>query len=125
MNIRDDAQKRLRIHIYENLKWAIENPEEAQIILLLYYFSCFDKQFSQLFDDVIHSGRKRILELLLAGQREGLFRFKLDVELVCEMLHDAIMGAMFSAVASRQKKSGLSAGKQKLEALIDSLTSKK
>src|SRR5437588_493350 len=37
------ALKRLERHFHANLAWAVENPKEARLILLLYYMGAYDR----------------------------------------------------------------------------------
>ena len=45
IHLEDDALTSLTKHCSGNLEWALKNKDQAQIIILFYYYGCFD-QFS-------------------------------------------------------------------------------
>jgi AcrR family transcriptional regulator len=94
----DNAHVRLRKHFKSNLDWAKKYPEEAQIILMLYYLACFDEDWSKIYLQVLTAARKKILELILAGQRERVFRTDVDAAQIAEILHDNLLGAIVNAI---------------------------
>jgi TetR/AcrR family transcriptional repressor of mexJK operon len=94
----DSAYERLLKHFRMNLKWAIDFPDEAQIILLVYYRACFDKKTSEIYLKIRTAARYKILEFILAGKREGLFKKDLDAELTAEILHDLLLGGIMNAI---------------------------
>lgn len=105
IEVHDDAFERLRKHFSGNLSWALKFPEEAQIILLLYYLACFTKNFSKIYEQMLATARNRILELLAAGQREGLFLPTLDLENAAELLHDSLLGGIVNVITLPRKPS--------------------
>ena len=103
MDIKDNAGERLLKHCAGNILWAvIYRKSEAQILILLYYFSCQNKKFAEFFSDMIETGRKRILEHLLAGQREKKFHLTTDPLEIAKALQDNLFGAMLYATAAEK-----------------------
>lgn len=101
-----DALERLVIHCQKNLEWAQKFPHEAQIILQIYLEAANDKEFSGIFLMMITRAQTRILEHLLAGQREGIFSLPADPPLVARFIHNFLIGAIGYTVGySRDKKS--------------------
>lgn len=104
-----DARERLLAHMKANLEWAIKSKNEAQVILLLYYFATFDKTFEQIYQKVLQNGRQRIYELYLSGIREGIF-FEDDAEEHSTSIHDMLLASVIpfvsrtSKVSSKMKK---------------------
>ncbi len=110
ISIEDNAGRRLLKHCLGNVIWARRyRRQDAQILILLYYLAGRGEAFSKLFMQMIGAGRERILSHLLAGKREGLFRFKEDPAALAEVIQDALFGAMLYA-ASAPEKSGEEAG---------------
>lgn len=100
-NVRDDAGRRLLKHCLGNVLWALRyRSSDAQVLLLLYYLAGRGGEFSGLFTRMIKVGRERLLELLLAGTREGLFELKDEPEAVAETIQDALFGAMLYAASA-------------------------
>ena len=98
---KDDAGRRLLKHCLGNVTWALRyRSQDAQILLLLYYLAGRGGHFSGLFTQMIAAGRERILELLLAGSREGLFRLKDEPATVAELIQDSLFGAMLYAASA-------------------------
>jgi AcrR family transcriptional regulator len=94
----DDALTRLRKHFRLHLHWAVENPEHARILLLLYYLASFQKDFAELYAVVLEKARARIAEFLFAGVREKLFRIEVETEQAARLLHDALLGGILNAI---------------------------
>lgn len=116
------ALDRLRTHFRMNLRWASKFPEEASIELLMYYQASFQREWSALYGDMLRKGRERILELVLAGQREGKFARGLDARKASLLLHDALLGGLVAMVGSRPANSRAAAGlEERWEYLFRSL----
>ncbi len=123
----DDAHERLCKYFRGNLSWALSYPEESQIVLLLYYFSCFSPEFSEVYLRLRNSARRRLLEYVHAGQREGLFRSKAPALAQAELLHDAVLGSIVNCITvERVSKNGIPAFSKKTEKqwaiALDSIT---
>ncbi len=101
IDIQDDAEQRLLKHCLGNVTWALRyRRQDAKILILLYYLAGRGEIFSGLFTQMIASGRERILALLLAGKREGLFRLKGEPAAVAESIQDSLFGAMLYAASA-------------------------
>lgn len=99
--VSDSAGQRLLKHCLGNVTWALRyRKQDAQILMLLYYLAGRGKVFSELFTGMIAGGRGRILEHLLAGTREGLFKLKADPAVVAETIQDSLFGAMLYAASA-------------------------
>jgi AcrR family transcriptional regulator len=98
----DDALTRLRKHFHANLKWAVEAPEEAQVVVLLYYIAAYDPDFATLNDKVLGVAREKILACLMAARREKLIAPGQDTETVAEILHDILMGGILNWLTTRK-----------------------
>lgn len=94
----DNAYERLLKHFKLNLKWAVDFPDEAQIILLVYYRACFDRKTSETYLKIRDGARYKILECLLSGMREGLFKKDLNPKQTAEILHDLLLGGIMNAI---------------------------
>lgn len=92
------AMERLEYHFQANLDWATKFPEEAGIVLLLYYLASFRPDFAKLYQPLQRNARERIRDLLLAGQRERLVRSDLNVDESAETLHDSLLGGIVNAI---------------------------
>lgn len=122
-DIGDDAGRRLLKHCLGNVMWARRyKRSDAQILILLYYMACHVKVFSGLFTQLIGVGRKRLEGLLLAGQREGLFKFKSGPEAAAELLQDSLFGAMLYAAAAPEGGADEAGLEAKWRLLITALT---
>jgi TetR/AcrR family transcriptional repressor of nem operon len=98
MSKADNAKTRMEKHFKGNLSWCVSHKEEAQIVLLLYYFSTFDPVFSELYQNILNAAINRIEEYILSGQREGLFSKDHDPRLAAETLQDSLMGSLVNVV---------------------------
>lgn len=96
-----NAYERLLTHIEKNLEWADESPESAQVLVHIYVSASHDKAFATIYDVMIERAHARIKEHLLAGQREKIFHFTADVDVLTRAIHDLIVGAFIKIMASR------------------------
>ncbi len=117
----DNGVERLRKHFELNLAWAQKNPDEAQISILLYYFSCSHEEFSEIHSRLLKAARQKIVDYLLAGQREGLIRKDIPVELTGQLLHDALLGGIINAITSKERLSKTTEIRKKWELLLSVL----
>ena len=101
ISIYDNAFERLLKHIQGNLQWAQENKQEAQILLLFYYLGSSNDDFSKMYGEILARARNRIKEHLLAGQRENIFHFKIDVEVLTEIIHNTLVGDFVNQSSSK------------------------
>ncbi len=101
---KDDARTRLLKHFDGNLRWAVGKPEQAQLLLLMFYYAGFDSRYAARYGKMLDGGRARIAEILHAGKREGVFGFKEPVEQITEHLHDSLAGAFVSVLRTRSEK---------------------
>lgn len=97
--VSDDAARRLVNFCRGNLLWTVKHRRDAQVLALLYYMATHDAAFASNLGRILGRGRQVILGHLLAGRREGLFRFSLRPEEAARLLQDCVIGAMLSSVA--------------------------
>lgn len=100
----DDALSRLHNHFDQTAEWAIKNPDEGQILILLYYMGAWNKEFQEIYLSILKTARERILSILLAGEREGKFKTKGKSQLIAETLHDFLLGTILNELASGRPK---------------------
>lgn len=96
-----NAFERIVTHIQRNLDWAEKYPEKAHVLLHIYLSSNFDQAFAKIYEVMIARAHERILEHVLAGRREKLFRTKAPDDLLVKHIHDSIVGAFIKIMGSR------------------------
>lgn len=122
--ISDNALVRLNKHFSGNLQWAIDYPEEAQVIALLYYYASFESHFTALYRTVLVEARKKIAELIYAGIRERCIVIDLkNVEVWTEIIHDALLGSILNLVCSGSTALETTNVKKRWEKLLQTITS--
>jgi AcrR family transcriptional regulator len=121
-SMHDDAYNRLLKYFHATLAWAQENPQEAEVLYLLYYYGAMQKKFAVLYSRVLAAARNRILEMLLAGEREKLFAPPLPPEKTAVLLHDALLGGVINASSVRRAGPEWGEDGAKWEPLIRVLT---
>ncbi len=104
MDPHDDAYVSLMKHMEGNLRWGLESPDEAQVLLLIYYLACFNPRFTRAYGEMLATARGRVLRHILAGMREGLFRPATSPEAAAETIHDAMVGAFIHALTEQADK---------------------
>ena len=109
-----NAHERLCHHFEGNLQWALHYPAEAKIEMLLYYFSSLEVRYSKLQAQMRVNGINRVLEYLLAGEREGIYQLGSDAQFRAEALHHFLVGKILSVVTCSMawKSQGLEVEKQ-------------
>lgn len=123
VDARDDAGRRLLKHCVGNVTWALRyRRQDAQILILLYYLAGRGRNFSELFEGMIAKGRERIVEHLLAGTREGLFKLQDKPEAVAEVLQDSLFGAMLYAASAPEAATSPAALETKWKIYLAALT---
>ena len=94
----------LKAHCLGNLEWAAKRPDQASILLHLYYLSSVDQDFFTLYLKVRETGRQRVERFLLEENRE-LFRDKMMFTKISQTIHEALIGFIVNLVATREYKS--------------------
>jgi AcrR family transcriptional regulator len=103
---KDRAMPRLRKHFLGNFNWAMEHPEMASLVGLLYYQASFDINFSEIYAEVLKVGRSRIYEYLLMASREGELNTEMNLIIVSEVIHESLIGLCINGAS--QLKLGMS-----------------
>lgn len=101
IHMKDNAHERLLKYFQGYLTWGVIHRSEAEILLLLAYFSSVNKELGETFAKLIQSEQTSIEEILLAGQREGLFEFKSPSGMLARVLQDMLLGMLVNTVAGR------------------------
>lgn len=91
--------KQLERHFHANLAWAVENPREARLILLLYYMGAFERSFAETYVHILKGARKKIERFLTEAIHEKTIASPADIALVAEILHDALLGGIVNVVS--------------------------
>jgi AcrR family transcriptional regulator len=117
VRVTDSAPERLMKHFRGNLEWGLSYPEEAQILLLVYYLACVGPHFSALYAQMLANARNRILEHVHAGVREGAFDPAIDARVAAEVLHDALVGCFVNALSGSGRAAGEAGGQVSLRRL--------
>jgi len=105
-----------------NLKWVIQYKEDAQILLLLYYYASRDPRFSKFYLKLRTFARQRVCGLIADGIKEGQFRAPLGAEATAEILQEFTIGALVNLVCvTNIEQPSISSAEKKWDALIDSL----
>lgn len=99
--IEDDALTRLGKHLSGNQAWAFAHADQASVILYLYYMGSVRPEFAELYRKILIRGRERIMELLLAAQRERAIRAIAPLDLLAELIHDILLASLVNAVATQ------------------------
>lgn len=94
--------QRLLVHFQKNLQWATDYPSEAQVIAQIYAESGHDAEFARVFKLMFDRAQGRIRDYLLAGQREGLFQYDIQTEILARLLHNLLVGAFINSFGTRQ-----------------------
>lgn len=121
MRMEDNAHERLRKHFVGNLEWAVKFRNEAQIIVLLYYFSCFNKRFTKMYEEMLAKAQERIEEHLHSGKREGVFKFKESPKELSQSLHDLLVGGVVNTIATNADESSVNELKRRWSFVFDTL----
>ena len=95
----DDGLERVRKYFRATLEWKSKHLEEAQIVLLLYYSTTIEARFQRFYALIVQNVRTRLTGYLLAAQREHLLKKNIDISLVVELLHEAIIGGIINGFA--------------------------
>jgi AcrR family transcriptional regulator len=96
----DDAYLRLFKHFMGNLVWGIRSPDDAKLLLLLYYLAGFNERFSQIYAGLLARARARMLEHILAGRRERVFKFSEEPEELAIRFHDQLLGSFVNLLTT-------------------------
>ncbi|MFZ4715249.1 MAG: TetR/AcrR family transcriptional regulator [Bacteriovoracaceae bacterium] len=125
LNSSMNAKERLFAHCEGNIAWAKKYPEQAQMILLLYYYGTHDEELRATYCEILSIGQSRIDEYLQAGLREKLIKVKSqELELYVGIFHELLMGMIINIISTPKKLSDLNHKKswQKLELLYNQLS---
>ncbi len=114
----DSSLDQLRKHFLGNFRWARDRPDQASVILLLYYLGSVDPEFSELYRRVLEAARGRITGLLEAAIREGTLPTTLPLSETTEILHELLLGSILNRVSTGNLADGESIHLRKLELVL-------
>lgn len=117
-----NALERLMNHFEINWRWGVETAHHAQIMTGLFHFASYDPTFNAFYTSILSTARGRVLELLHAGAREKLFPLPPNPERAAEILHDALLGFLLTAVASKRAANEKTRQLAKWRLLVSSVT---
>ena len=101
MDARDGARTRVEKHFEGNLLWGIRYPEQAQLLLLVYYMACFDRDFEVIYSSLLAGARSRMESYLFAAEREKSLRSGVQIPAAAILLHDCLVGSFVNTLASK------------------------
>ena len=100
---RDFAKEKLKKYLKGNLQWARKYPEQAHIIISMYYFSHNHKKIQETFSLITATGLERIQTILIFGNREGAWKIQ-DIDLHANMIHNLLVGEILKGFNSKKFK---------------------
>ncbi len=95
-----DAYEKLKEYINRQIEWASKFREDASVITYLYYLSTRENEYKVIYQKIQIDAQKKILEHLLAGKREKLFKYKVSDEVMSAHLHDHLLGSILNFVTT-------------------------
>lgn len=96
MDKADSGRTRLKKYFSFSLKWAREHPDMSRVIVMLYFYASLKKEFSSLYRQIVHGVNERLLEYLLAAQREGQLSLNASLVVIARLLHHNLIGAIIN-----------------------------
>jgi len=121
IQLKDSALNRLWKHLEGNRQWAQENPEQASVVLLIYYMGSVNPEFSAIYRTMLSRGRERVFELVLAAQREKSILPTLPAELLAETIHDILLASLLNVSATRSARTETRRLHAKWKSVLESL----
>lgn len=121
LKLEDDGLSRIRKYFRQSLKWKTENRDQAQIVLLLYFYAGFEPRFQRFYSLIIENARTRLSGYLLAAKREKLYSKKINVAEVSQLLHEAVIGGMINNIIESDVKKADQMTYRKWDLLLTSL----
>lgn len=120
---KDDARQRLDKAFEANVEWVRNFPDEVSMLISMYPLATYEKTIRELYAEVLRSSRRRYETLVRSAIREGLFSEMSDPELVAELFHEFVMGAMVNLLSgSHSVAQQLPRVRAKWKLLLDSRT---
>ena len=113
----DTPRKKLKALLTANMKWALNFPEQMNIILLLFNFASFDQQLKVVADEIILAGQQTVKDALMG--HDISINMKLDDLAVT--LQQYANGVMFQAIATTNPQKTFDTFEKNLDVFLDSL----
>lgn len=124
-SIKDNAHQKLSKYFHTILTWALMTVSEAEVLLLMDYFSAIDNKFAELAKDILLEEQHQLEDYLLSGKREGIFHFTEDASQLAKTLQDALKGLFTNVLAGRKLVATPRELEKRAQILIDKLTNYK
>lgn len=86
---------RLKSLLLANIKWALNYPEQTNMVLLLFNFATYDNELKAVADKSIQRGQELVLDILNDTDRD-----KEENILLAKIIQQYANGAMFQILAS-------------------------
>lgn len=102
----DNAHQRLAKYGHGNIRWAYKYPAEARFVILLYYQATQEKVFSKMYSNIRQGAQNRILEYLLAAQRENPEAKSVPTQQNVSRLHESLVGLIIDHLCERKALKG-------------------
>jgi len=98
----DTALTRITKIFHGYVNWSFIYKAEAEVLLLLFYYSAVSNEFAAIYDAISRREIDRFEELLMRGQREGLFPQN-DHEEAAVLLYESLLGLLTNRLANRKR----------------------
>lgn len=85
-------------HFHGNLEWATGHPDQASVILLLYYHATVSSEFRGLYSEIRNNAVTRIERYIDEGIKARLFRPRLPSGRCAESFHDLLLGSIVNHI---------------------------
>jgi len=96
------AWERLEAYMLYTLEWVLANRDLSQLIILNYYFSCFDADFKKHIVESVDRAENRLNEFLYACQREGFIEESKSVPFLSTSIHNFLFGYSIKLLGSKK-----------------------
>lgn len=101
------GRKKLEAHFEGNLQWALQHPQEARLISLLYYYASQVPEFTQLYRRIRSHAVKK-LQRLIAGKGEYALA-----------AHDLLLGSIVNCMSQGAGPATQKACRKSWEVFLD------
>lgn len=111
-------KEKLLSHFESNLEWAEKYPDEARLILLLYYYSSFHPQFKNYYSLILKAARDKICKIISEGTKG---KSKAELQMKAEILHDSLLAGILNHITVNENLKNTKKLKKKWGYLINSV----
>lgn len=93
----------LKVTLKANVEWAMVYPEQAKVLLLLFYFSSTDTKLKALTEEIINGGRELVLTALVNLDKDENISSLLSLRELCVVIQQYVSSVIFQILASDNK----------------------